>query len=91
MTDPDVLDYKIHELKEVQRVAWRQLADSSLTTFERREVRNQIRFSNSELRQYLQIRSERLRFRARSADEGAVGFGRSNLRLLTLEEPEQIL
>jgi hypothetical protein len=91
MTDADVLDYKIRELKEAQRIAWRQLADSSLTTFERREVRNQIRFSNSELRQYLQIRSERLRFQARSAEEGAVGFGRPNLRLLTLEEPEQIL
>ena len=54
MTDASVLDSKIHELKEVQRVAWRQLADPSLTTFERREARNQIRLSNSELRQYLQ-------------------------------------
>jgi hypothetical protein len=60
MTDPDVLDCKIHELKEVQRTAWRQLADSSLTTFERREVRNQIRQSDNELRQYLQMMSERV-------------------------------
>jgi hypothetical protein len=68
MTDPDVLDCKIHELQEVQRVAWRQLADSTLTAFERREVRNQIRLSNNELRQYL-LMSERLRFRVRSAEE----------------------
>jgi hypothetical protein len=86
MTDANVLDCKICELKEVQRVAWRQLADPSLTTFERREARNQIRLSNSELRQMM---SERLRFRVRSAEEVAGGFGRPNLRLLTLDEPPQ--
>jgi hypothetical protein len=86
MTDANVLDCKIYELKEVQRVAWRQLADPSLTTFERREVRNQIRLSNSELRQMM---SERLRFRVPSAEEVAGGFGRPNLRLLTLDEPPQ--
>jgi hypothetical protein len=89
MTDANVLDCKIYELKEVQRVAWRQLADPSLTTFERREARNQIRLSNSELRQYLQMMSERLRFRVLSAEEVAGGFGRPNLRLLTLDEPPQ--
>jgi hypothetical protein len=89
MTDANVLDCKIYELKEIQRVAWRQLADPSLTTFERREARNQIRLSNSELRQYLQMMSERLRFRVRSAAEDAGGFGRPNLRLLTLDEPPE--
>jgi hypothetical protein len=87
MTDPDVLDYRIYELKELQRAAWRKLADSSLTLFERREVRNQIRLSNNELRQYLQMMSERVRFRVRSVEEGAGGFRRPNLRLLTLDEP----
>jgi hypothetical protein len=72
MADPDVLDYKIHELKEVQRVAWRQLANSSLTTFERREVRDQIRQSNNELRQYLQMMRP------------AEGFGKPNFRLLAI-------
>jgi hypothetical protein len=86
MTDANVLDYKIYELKEVQRVAWRQLADPSLTTFERREVRNQIRLSSNELRQYLQMMSERLRFRVRSAEEVEGGSGKPNLRLLTLDE-----
>src|SRR3984885_14112097 len=89
MTDANVLDCKINELKEIQRFASRQLADPSLTTFERREVRNQIRLSNNELRQYLQMRSERLRFRERSAEEGAGEFGRPNLRLLTLDEPPE--
>jgi hypothetical protein len=84
MTDPDVLDCKIHELKEVQKIAWRQLADSSLTAFERREVRNQIRHSNNELRQYLQMMSERVRFRVRPAEEIADGFGKHNFRLLAI-------
>ena len=87
MTDANVLDCKIYELKEMQRVAWRQLADPSLTTFERREIRNQIRLSNNELRQYLQMISECLRFRVRSAEEVAGGSGKPNLRLLTLDEP----
>ena len=84
MTDPDVLDCKIHELKEVQRVAWRQLANSTLTAFERREVRNQIRQSNNELRQYLQMMSERIRFRARPTEEVADGFGKPDFRFLAL-------
>jgi hypothetical protein len=33
--------------------------------------------------------SERLRFRVRSAEEIAGGFGKPNLRLLTLDEPPQ--
>jgi hypothetical protein len=89
MTDPNVLDRKIYELKEVQRAAWRQLADSSLTTFERREVRNQIRLSNNDLRQYLQMMSERLRFRVRPDEESAGGFGKPDLRLLNLDEPTE--
>jgi hypothetical protein len=89
MTDADALDRKIYELKEIQRIAWRQLADPSLTTFERREVRNQIRLSNNELRQYLEMVSERLRFRMPSAEEIASELKRPNLRLLTLEEPPQ--
>jgi hypothetical protein len=79
MTDPNVL--KIHELKEEQRVAWRQLADS-LTTFERREVRNQIRQSNNELRGYLQMMSERRRFPLPPAEKVANGLGKPDFRLI---------
>lgn len=82
MTDTDALDHKINELKEVQRVAWRQLADLSLTTFERREVRNQIRQSGNELRQYLRMMAERVRSRVRPVEEVADGFGRPSFRLL---------
>jgi hypothetical protein len=82
MDDPDVLVSRIHELKEEQRIAWRQLADPSLTAFERREARNQLRQSHNELRQYLQMMSERVRFREPAPEKAAVGFGKPNFRLL---------
>jgi hypothetical protein len=69
MTDPDVLSRKIHELKEWQRVAWRRVADPLLTAFERREIRNHIKESDGELRRYLAMMSERLRFRARPVED----------------------
>jgi hypothetical protein len=62
MTEPDILDRKIHELKAWQAAAWRQIADPLLTTFERREIRYHIRESNAELRRYLGMMSERLHF-----------------------------
>ena len=36
----DKLDPDVHALKEWLRGAWRQLADSNLTRFEQRELRN---------------------------------------------------
>ena len=59
MTDPDLLSRDIHALKELQRVAWGQLASPSLTNFDRREIRNRIRQSEIDLRTYLKMRSER--------------------------------
>jgi hypothetical protein len=88
MIDTNALNRKIYELKEVQRTAWRQLADPALTTFERREVRNQIRASNSELKYHLQTMSECLRSRVNSPAESA-DFGRPNLRLFIMDDPPQ--
>jgi hypothetical protein len=62
MTDPDTLSRDIHALKELQRVAWSQLASPTLTTFDRREIRNRIRQSGAELKTYLQMRSEHMGF-----------------------------
>ena len=50
MTEPDILNRKIHEIKEWQRVAWRRIADRSVTQFERREIRNHIKESDEALR-----------------------------------------
>jgi len=68
MADVDVLSRKIRELKEWQIIAWRRVADPMLTAFERREIRNHIRESDGELRRYLGMMSERLRFEARAVE-----------------------
>lgn len=82
MTEPDILKRKINELKEWQRVAWRRVADPLLTPFERREIRNHIRESDTELRCYLGMTSERLRFQARAVEDAADGLAKFNFRLL---------
>ena len=82
MDHPAVLVGKIHELQEEQKVAWRRLAVSSMTAFERREVINQLRQSNSELRHYLELMSERVRFRPQPSQEIASSFGKPDFRLL---------
>jgi hypothetical protein len=83
MSEPDVLSLNIHTLKERQRVAWRSLADPALTIFERREMRNEIKQSDAELRSYLEMMSDRSRFRERPVEaEVADGFGKFEFRLL---------
>jgi hypothetical protein len=57
--DQKVLDQKIRELQEWLRQAWQQLADPSLTTFSRRELRNQMKQCTADLRMHLQAASER--------------------------------
>lgn len=70
MTEPDNLGQRIHALQQWQRAAWRQLAEPLLTAFERREIRNQIKQSNIELRHYLEVMSERTSVRAPIEDVG---------------------
>lgn len=53
MTESDTLARSISELKAQQREAWFQLSRPSLTKFESKELRNQIRHSGEELRQCL--------------------------------------
>jgi hypothetical protein len=61
MTEPNVLERSIREHQEWQRTAWLHLSRPSLTAFESRELRNQIKQSSAELRRYLDMRSGRLR------------------------------
>jgi hypothetical protein len=81
MTEPDILSCKIKELTEWQRVAWRRVADPSVTQFERREIRNHIKESDEALRYYLGVMSERLGRRARTVDVGD-GLEKTKFRLL---------
>lgn len=54
MTELEVLDRDISGLKELLRVAWMELANASLTPYERREARNRITLFSAELRRHLE-------------------------------------
>jgi hypothetical protein len=83
MNEPDVLSRNIDALKELQRVGWRQLADPALTIFERREIRNEIKQSEAELRSCLELMSDRCWLRERPAqDDAAASFRKVEFRLL---------
>jgi hypothetical protein len=49
------LERDVYALKEWLRDAWRQLAESSITRFERRELRNLMKQTDAELRACLEI------------------------------------
>ncbi len=82
MNEPDILSRKIRELKDWQRAAWRRIADPMLTTFERREIRNHLRDSEFELRHYLGLMSDRLRFRPVPAEKVGDSMAKLQFRLL---------
>lgn len=84
MTQPSVLDQKIldqniRELQEWLRNAWQQLADPTLTAFSRRELRNQMKQCNADLRMQLQVVSERAAMQPASS---ARTFAKPELRIL---------
>jgi hypothetical protein len=74
MVELDSLDRNIRTLKELQRVAWQQLADRSATTLECQDLRNQLRHTGNELRYYLEMKSQRARFRHQPVDDNGIGF-----------------
>ena len=81
MTELEVLDRNTQGLKELLRVAWRDLANPSLTPFERREARNQINQYGAELRRHLQL-IEAERNRVQEQRSAAQGVGKPNFRIL---------
>jgi hypothetical protein len=58
MDQPEILDSDIRAMQQWLRAAWEQLADPSLTTFSRRELRNQMKQCNADLRARLQMAHE---------------------------------
>jgi len=85
MTEPDSVGRKIDELKEVQRVAWQQLAAPTLSMSERRQIRNQIKYNDDELRYYLKLMAERLRFPPRPAEDVGDSLAKLKFRLFALD------
>ena len=54
MNQPEMLDSDIRALQQWLRAAWRQLGDPSLTTFSRRELRNQMKQCSADLKAHLE-------------------------------------
>ena len=85
MTELEVLDRDIGGLKELLRVAWKDLASPLLTPFERCEARNQMKQCSAELRRNLQtLKAERRGCRKQSlAEHNGRSFDTPKLRLLS--------
>ena len=59
MNQPEVLESDIRALQQWLRDAWQQLGDPALTTFARRELRNQMKQCSADLRACLQRLAEK--------------------------------
>lgn len=81
MIETDVLSHEITFRLAQQREAWRELAKPELTQFDRREIRNRIRQGEVELRDFLKMRTERLRFRPRVVEPAIDSLATINFRL----------
>jgi hypothetical protein len=79
MTQPEVLDQDIRALQEWLRAAWQQLADPALTTFTRRELRNQMKQCSADLRAHLQMAEQ---CRREPVNPSAPTFAKPELRVL---------
>jgi cellulose synthase/poly-beta-1,6-N-acetylglucosamine synthase-like glycosyltransferase len=58
MDQPEILDSDIRAMQQWLRTAWQQLSDPSLTTFSRRELRNQMKQCSADLRSRLQMQAK---------------------------------
>ena len=58
MNQPEILDSDIRALQQWLRAARQQLGDPSLTTFGRRELRNQMKQCSADLRARLELAAQ---------------------------------
>ena len=80
MNQPEVLDSDINAMQQWLRAAWRQLADPSLTTFSRRELRNQMKQCSADLRERLQMAAEQ---QSEPLQQPLPAYSRPELRILS--------
>jgi hypothetical protein len=80
----NTLDQDVHALKEWLRFAWRYLADSSLTSFERRELRNYMKDAGYALNSGLKQAAARDRG-LREAENAILGGRRFDFRILRVD------
>ena len=83
MTELQLLEDKIGEFQAHLNDAWRSLSSSSLTPFERRELRNEMKRCGAELQRCLQlVQAEHSRSRVRLAENAAAHTKAVDFRLL---------
>src|ERR1700749_38208 len=83
MTELQLLEDKIGEFQAHLNDAWRSLASSSLTPFERRELRNEMKRCGAELQRCLElVQAEHGRARVRLAETAAAHTKVVDFRLL---------
>ena len=80
MNQPEVYDPDIHAMQQWLRDAWQQLGDPSLTTFSRRELRNQMKQCSTDLRARLQMAAEQ---QSGPVQQSIPGYSRPELRILS--------
>ena len=79
MNQPEVLDPDIRALQQWLRAAWQQLGDPSLTTFSRRELRNQMKQCSADLRARLKMVAEQ----SEPIQQPPLAYSRPDLRILS--------
>ena len=80
MNQPEVLDSDIRALQQWLRAAWQQLGDPSLTTFSRRELRNEMKQCSADLRERLQMVAEQ---QSEPLQQPPPAYARPELRILS--------
>jgi hypothetical protein len=80
MNQPEVLDSDIRALQQWLRAAWQQLGDPSLTTFSRRELRNEMKQCSADLRARLQMAAEQ---QSEPLQQPPPAYARPELRILS--------
>jgi hypothetical protein len=80
MNQPEALDSDIRAMQQWLRAAWQQLSDHSLTTFSRRELRNQMKQCSADLRERLEMLAEQ---QPEPAQQPVPPYSRPELRILS--------
>ena len=80
MNQPEILDSDIRALQQWLRAAWQQLGDPSLTTFSRRELRNQMKQCSADLRARLEMAAEQ---QSEPVQQPVPPYSRPELRILS--------
>ena len=80
MSQPEILDSDIRAMQQWLRDAWQQLGDRSLTTFSRRELRNQMKQCSADLRERLQMVAQQ---QAGPLQQPVPPYSRPELRILS--------